>query len=68
MQLEAVLEKIREAGKFEIDFLLDEVMRRKRELYPEWEIFYYAFSKDETERLQKLIDRVMAYNSDGNNV
>ena len=63
MQLDEMLKMIRQAGEYEIDFLFDEVKNRKRELYPDWQILYYAYTKAEEERMRILVDKLLEYNA-----
>lgn len=61
MQLETVLKEIEGADTREIDYILDAAMNRKRELYPSWEIVYYAHAKEEAEKLEEIIRRAEEY-------
>ena len=45
MRLEKMLNEIKNANTLQVDYLLDAVIKRKRELYPDWEIFYCAAEK-----------------------
>lgn len=56
-----LLEKIRKADQKEIDRLLDAVILRKRELFPNWEILYLALPKDDTQQRNAILDRVHTY-------
>jgi len=42
-----LIEEIGKANVLQIDYLMDAVMQRKRELYPKWELFYCAAEKGE---------------------
>lgn len=53
--MDALIKAIGEANTEEIDDLLDAVIRRKRILYPEWEIIYYSRRKDEGEDPETLL-------------
>ena len=57
--MDKLLKMISQADAEEIDILLDAVMKKKRELYPEWELVYYAQPRGEKvdmEYLEKLLE------------
>ena len=45
MRIEILIEEIEKANVLQIDDILDAAMKRKRELYPDWELFYCAAEK-----------------------
>ena len=45
MRIEKLLEEIERANVFQVDYILDAAMKRKRELYPDWELLYCAAEK-----------------------
>ena len=45
MRIEKLVKEIENANVFQIDYILDAAMKRKRELYPDWELFYCAAEK-----------------------
>ena len=45
MRNREIIENIRNADANLMDIILDTAMKRKRELYPDWEIFYCAAQK-----------------------
>ena len=47
--MEKVLKTIASLGVEEIDDILYAVIQRKRQLYPDWEIVYYACPKGGTD-------------------
>ena len=47
--MEKVLKTIASLGVEEIDDILYAVIQRKRQLYPDWEIVYYACPKGDTD-------------------
>ena len=53
--VEEILKKLEKADAAQIDTLLDMMIRRKRELYPDWEIVYYARKKNEPDDLTRLL-------------
>ena len=55
--MEEMIQKIREADKMQIGTLVEEVMKRYRELYPEWEILYYSWEKavDKNQQIDEVI-------------
>lgn len=52
--LEQVLHEIRRADAKEIDELLDAVLERRRQLYPDWEMFYMAAPKQNPENGEQV--------------
>jgi len=59
------LSQIKSADKMQIDWILEETIKRKRELYPEWEILYFARKKGkplDTEELGRLLESLSAVN------
>ena len=45
MRIEILIDEIEKANILQIDDILDAAMKRKRELYPDWELFYCAAEK-----------------------
>ncbi len=45
MKIEKIIEEIEKSNIFQVDYIIDAAMKRKRELYPEWELFYCAAEK-----------------------
>ena len=45
MQLERLIEEIGKVNILQVDYILDAAMNRKRELFPDWELFYCAAEK-----------------------
>ena len=45
MRMERLIEEIEKANVLQIDHILDAAMERKRQLYPDWELFYCAAEK-----------------------
>lgn len=45
MRLDKLIEEIGKANVFQVDYILDAAMKRKRELWPDWELFYCAAEK-----------------------
>ena len=59
--MEEILEMIRTADATQVDFILEAAMKRKRELYPAWQIIYYAKKrgeKDDFEWLRAMISKM----------
>ena len=50
-----IIENIRKADAYLIDYILDAAMKRKRELYPDWEIFYCAAEKGKIDSVEDLL-------------
>lgn len=50
---------IRTAGAEVIDELLLEVMDRKRQLYPDWDIWYHAYEKGKAAQMELEIRRIL---------
>lgn len=62
MKLEKMMTRIRCADPEEIEKLISAVLRRKRELFPEWDVVYFALpkkDKEERKRMAKLALEVM---------
>lgn len=57
--MEAILERIDAATTSEIDGILHVALERKRELYPEWDIYYVAVPKEEGETRQKTLESIL---------
>lgn len=47
MEMTKLIREIEKADVFQVDRILEAAMKRKRELYPDWEIFYCAAQKGE---------------------
>ena len=45
MELARLIREIENADVFQVDRILDAAMKRKRQLYQDWEIFYCAAPK-----------------------
>ena len=58
MDPKEAIRHVREANAAQIDDILEAAIRRKRELYPEWEIFYWASRKGSQEGLEEWIRRL----------
>lgn len=56
MELAKTIEAIQHADAAEIDSLLDTALRRKRDLYPDWELLYFAHPKNAPEQDRKSYD------------
>ena len=55
MQRDEILRAIQTADIMIIDDILGVAMNRKKELYPDWELFYCASEKGETNGPEKMI-------------
>ena len=49
MKLEKMMTRIRCADPEEIEKLISAVLQRKRELFPEWDVVYFALPKKDKE-------------------
>ena len=58
--MEGILDRIKNAKEYEIDIIFDTALERKRELYPEWVIYYAAVPKLNREEREQTI-RDMLY-------
>lgn len=45
MEIARLIREIENADVFQVDRILDAAMKRKQQLYPDWEIFYCAAQK-----------------------
>ena len=45
MEMARLIREIENADVFQVDRILDAAMKRKQQLYPDWEIFYCAAPK-----------------------
>ncbi len=61
MSKEDIFEAIEEATAAEIDEYLDAALNRKRELYPDWEIFYLALPNDEPKQRRVMLEALKDY-------
>ena len=55
MHIEKLLKEIEKANILQVDYILDSAMKRKRELYPDWEIFYCAAQKTRINSPEEMI-------------
>lgn len=55
MKMDELIQAIDKADADAIDYILDAVIKRKRKLYPDWEIIYCAARKGETDGPEELI-------------
>lgn len=55
MHMDQVIKDIQKADVIQIDRILDAAMKRKRELYPDWELFYCAAEKGRVNCPEDLI-------------
>ena len=55
MRMDQVINEILKADVIQIDHILDAAMKRKRELYPDWEIFYCAAEKGKISCTEDMI-------------
>ena len=56
--MEAILERIDAATVSEIDWIINVALERKRELYPEWDIYYMAVSRTKGEMRRKNLESI----------
>ncbi len=59
MRSETLIQAILRADKVQIDQVLDAAMQRKRELYPNWKLFYFAAEKGSTHGPEEMIRNAM---------
>jgi hypothetical protein len=55
MRTDKLIGEIRKANILQIDDILDAAMNRKRELYPDWELFYCAAEKKKISSPEDMI-------------
>lgn len=55
MQINKLLYEIRKANAMFIDDILGTAMDRKRELYPDWELFYCASEKGKMNGVEDML-------------
>ncbi len=51
-----LIEENRKLNIDQIGGILDAVINRKREVYPDWEIIYYARKKNESDNWDVILD------------
>ena len=61
MQANKILHAIVNADRKTIDDILDVAMKRKRELYPDWEIFYCAAPKESVSSLEEMVRKAWEF-------
>ena len=59
--IRGVIKLISKADACTIDYILDTAMKRKRELYPDWELFYCAAPKDTISGPEDMIRRAILF-------
>ena len=59
--MKAILERIDAATVSEIDWIINVALERKRELYPEWDIYYAAVPKKAGEERRRAVQSIMRY-------
>ncbi len=59
MNIQRLVKKLRKADAPVIDAVLATVLTRKMELYPEWEIIYFALSRESKESRKATVQAVM---------
>ena len=52
---------IRNADRGEIDEIFDAALRRKRELYPDWAIYYAAVPRNNREERENTVRSLLRY-------
>ena len=52
--MEEQIKAIMKMDSLQIDYILDAVLKRKRELYPDWNIIYYAHKKGEGDEMETI--------------
>ena len=58
MNMENVLSYIDDADGRTTDRILDAVLERRRELFPEWDMVYFALPKNDPKEREALMKRV----------
>lgn len=59
------INRIEQAGRREIGILVDAAMKRYRELFPDWEILYYAYPRRDAEEEKSTWERMLEDLNDG---
>lgn len=61
MRREKLVAIIQNADAETIDYILDAAIQRKRELYPDWELFYCAVPKDAITSPEEMVGKAQAF-------
>lgn len=59
MDMLHVVAEIEKADTLETDMLLEAVIKRKRALYPQWDIFYLALPKTDWDKRERILEAVI---------
>lgn len=59
MDMDLLLSQIYQADSIQIDTLLDAVFARKRELFPQWDIQYWALPKDDWDQRDQVLSFIL---------
>lgn len=59
--MKAILERIDAAPASEIDWIINVALERKRELYPEWDIYYMAVPREKGEMRRKNLESIQRF-------
>ena len=59
--MEYILNRIRNADSMEIDQIFDLALKRKREVYPDWAIYYAAVPKNNREEREETIKELLYF-------
>ena len=55
MEIARLIREIENADVFQVDRILDAAMKRKQQLYPDWEIFYCAAQKGKIRGVEDML-------------
>ena len=59
--MEALIKRIQEANTVAIDCIFEAALCRKRELYPEWRIYYAAVPLEDKQEREQTIACMLRY-------
>lgn len=59
--IKRIIKGIKNADAETIDYILDAAIQRKRELYPDWELFYCAAPKDAITSPEEMVGKAQAF-------
>lgn len=55
MEIARLIREIENSDVFQVDRILDAAMKRKQQLYPDWEIFYCAAQKGKIRGVEDML-------------
>ena len=61
ISFDEVLQKIESADDYEIEQIMDAVRKRFAVVFPDWEVVYISWPRDNKEERQKILDFISRY-------